>query len=262
MEVGVRALSALQKIKADSFQDALYLENHDQIRSISRFASDAPEYRVPSGKMLALWQCTLSGTVYVYQGQELGCKNVPDSWPLDEFKDIATQNFAQGLIKSQDPDLEAKIKGAIRVARDNNRTPMQWDDSAHGGFTTGTPWMRVNDDFKECNAALQIDDEQSVFSAWKQLLALRKANEVLIYGDFTLFSPDHEQIFAYRRSMPNATDMLVVMNFSDQEVTFMLPLDDTLRHNGAKLLYGTHQTHEQTFNGVVLMRPYEGRLYQ
>ncbi|KAG8993878.1 hypothetical protein FRB94_010308 [Tulasnella sp. JGI-2019a] len=240
---------------------ALYIENHDQPRSISRYANDAPEWREKSGKLLALMHMTLCGTVYIYQGMV----NVPNTWPLEEFKDVETQNFIKALKERGVPDVEAMQKRVFAKARDNARVPMSWDASPNAGFSTGKPWMRVNDDYKEYNAKNQMDDPKSVRSFWKMMLKLRKEHESLIYGSFTMLSNDDERIFAYTRSGvdDNGTTLhyLVVLNFTDQPVTYHIPLDAENLGN-ASLVVDTYGEEVAILKDQVTLRAYEGVLYQ
>lgn len=164
--------------------NSIYLENHDQARSVSRFGDDStPELRTRSAKALALMQCTQSGTLYVYQGEEIGMANLPPSWPIGEYKDIATQQYyheeqdaRRAKQGKQDVDMSDVADNVQRKARDHGRNPMQWDATKHAGFSTkeGETWMRVNDDYKEWNVASQVDDKTSVHNFWRAMLAFRK----------------------------------------------------------------------------------------
>ncbi|KAJ8609010.1 hypothetical protein MRB53_039369 [Persea americana] len=143
-----------------------FMENHDQARSISRFGNDSPEWRERSGKMLALLLASLSGTLFVYQGQEIGMINVPKEWSIDEYKDVDTINYYSMVAErsGNDPVELSKAKASLQhLARDNARTPMQWSSALHAGFTDGgKPWMRANSSAKEINVASQIANENSV----------------------------------------------------------------------------------------------------
>jgi len=163
-----------------------YIENHDVARSVSRFGNDTtPGYRTLSAKLLAAMQCTLSGTLYVYQGEEIAMANLPKEWSIEEYKDIASQQYyfeeLAALQKVQgiaDPDMSAIRDGLQRKARDHARNPMQWDDSDHAGFSLkaggGKPWMRVHDDYKEWNVAKQQKSKDSVLAFWKEMIKFRK----------------------------------------------------------------------------------------
>ncbi|OCF44537.1 hypothetical protein I317_01609 [Kwoniella heveanensis CBS 569] len=235
---------------------ALYLENHDQPRSISRYANDSPKWRAASGKLLALMHSTLFGTIYLHQGQEIGMINCPNDWPLEEYKDVQTQNLIHTRryrVIERGRDVDETIKKVLFKARDNGRTPMQWSAEAHAGFSTAEPWMRIPDDYKECNVAAEAADPESLLSFWRETLAFRKRyEEELVYGSFSLLSPDDESIFAYIR----ASRILVVLNFSDRPTTWQVP-DHFV---GATVIRGT-ATKESPFSNAGLdisLAPYQG----
>ncbi|KAJ6530664.1 glycoside hydrolase family 13 protein, partial [Mycena capillaripes] len=219
-----------QRFERDAgFWNAVYIENHDQARSISRWGNDSEEWRAVSAKMLAMLEVTLGGTQYVFQGEELGLKNFPREWGIEEYKDVASRNWYHEILAKRqresgkkDVDMTDILDGLSKKARDHGRVPMQWNSFAHAGFTTGTPWMRVNDDYKTWNAAAQVDDDQSVCVFWKRALKLRKDHKVLIYGDFTLLSPENEEVFAYTRSYKDWR-ALILLNFTTRKVLFALP---------------------------------------
>lgn len=167
--------------------NSIYFGNHDQARLITRFCSDAPEYRARSAKLLALCQNTLSGTVYIYQGEDIGLCNVPKHWGIEEYIDVASVQWVEAEKQKriektgeQNPDLSDLLPLLRAKARDNARTPMQWDSSKNAGFTQGKPWMRIHDDYKEWNVEAQSKDPNSVNSFYKQLLQLRKDNLIMV----------------------------------------------------------------------------------
>ncbi|KAL8291593.1 hypothetical protein RQP46_001851 [Phenoliferia psychrophenolica] len=209
--------------------NSLYL---DQARSVSRFANDSPEFRTRSAKVLATLHNSLCGTVYIYEGDEIGMKNVPSSWTIDDFPDVATKMYWQTCVffveriattGEANPDMADVLDQLLHKARDNARTPMQWDTSPHAGFTTGKPWMRVNEDFKDgWNVADQEKDSESVLSYWKQMLQVRKSNPVLVHGEFTLLDRENPCVFAYTRKWDGVT-ALVILSFAPGEVVFHIP---------------------------------------
>jgi len=146
-----------------------------------------------------------------------------------------------------------------KKARDHGRVPMQWNSAPHAGFTTGTPWMRVNDDYKTWNVSGQINDPDSVLRFWKHALQLRKNNEVLIYGDFEAIYPEDEQVFAYTRSLGDSI-ALVLLNFTLSEVSFSLP--GTKDYTKFTLSFGNYEVEEERLSTQpVALRGYEGRVY-
>ncbi|CEJ81705.1 Putative Glycoside hydrolase family 13 [[Torrubiella] hemipterigena] len=202
--------------------NALYLENHDQPRSISRFASDLPEHRENSAKLIALFMGFQAGTPFIYQGQEIGMTNVPKGWPMDEYQDVDCLNH-WALQQGKDETTKAAFRIEYqKKSRDNARTPMQWDRSAHAGFTDGPkPWMRVNNNFAEINAASQVTNPNSVYHIWRQVLEKRKLlKDVFVYGDFALLDEGNDKVFAYIRKAASGQSGLVVANFSGDSVSW------------------------------------------
>ncbi|KAG0651380.1 Maltase [Hyphodiscus hymeniophilus] len=203
--------------------NALYIENHDQPRSVSRFANGKPEYRARSSKMLATFLGCQAGTPFVYEGQELGMSNVPKEWPIEEYKDLKTLNHWRVLnSQTKDPAILKEAKGEYqKKARDNARTPMQWDASPHAGFTSAntTPWMTAMPNHTEVNAASQVNDPDSPFSYWKSMLAMRKKyKDIVVYGNFEMLDETHEKVIAYVRHSEKGEKLLVVCNFSSDKV--------------------------------------------
>ncbi|KAG5641407.1 hypothetical protein DXG03_005275 [Asterophora parasitica] len=252
--------------RAEGFWNTTFIENHDHSRSVSRFGNDAEKWRALSAKMLAVLQISLGGTQYVYQGQELGLKNFPRSWGIEEYKDVASQNDWNRVLKQRteadgkEVDMSDILDGFQRKARDHARTPMQWDATVHAGFTTGEPWMRVNDDYKTWNVSAQVQDSDSVHSFWKEALTIRKANDVLIYGDFVDLCPKHEQVFAYTRTLGNAT-ALVLLNFTEDEVTLSLGSEQDWSTFQLVLVNLDAERQKVGLSEVVLLKGFEGRLF-
>lgn len=193
--------------------NSLYWCNHDQPRAISRFGDDGV-FRVRSGKMLATCLHMMQGTPFIYQGEELGMTNV--KWHhIDAYQDIETRNMFHVAVTQKRQNPEQVMKAIHAKGRDNARTPMQWTGDAQAGFTTGQPWLAVNDNFAEVNAAQALSDEDSLFHYYRQLIALRKTWPVLIDGQFELLLPKHTTLFAYTRQMASVR-LLVLCNFSSQ----------------------------------------------
>ncbi|KAK6541352.1 hypothetical protein TWF694_007166 [Orbilia ellipsospora] len=207
--------------------NALYLENHDQSRTVSRWCSDAPEHRVASAKLLAACLGFQAGTPFIYQGQELGTVNVPKEWDLSEYRDIELLNHWKEVSQqySDNPKKLAQYRIEYqKKARDNSRTPMQWSDSPHGGFMdaegTAEPWIKTNPSYKIINAAQQEGDPESPLAFWQNVLRLRKEYvDLFVYGKFELVNDtlNDEEIFAYRRSY-GKEEAVVVLNWSAKEV--------------------------------------------
>ena len=196
---------------ADVGWNSLYWDNHDQPRAVSRFGDDSPAHRRDSATCLATLLHLHRGTPYVYQGEELGMANAPFA-TLADLRDVESLNHhAQAVAAGADPE---QVLAAIRpVSRDNARTPVQWDATEHAGFTAGTPWIAVNPDHREWNAAVQRDDPRSVFAHHRALIALRHASRTVQLGDFTMLLPEHDDVYAFTRSLDGET-LLVVCNVS------------------------------------------------
>lgn len=229
-------------------------ENHDQPRSISRFADDSKKYRNKSGKLLALLQTSLSGTLYIYQGQEIGMTNFPRSWSIDEYKDVSSINYYNAFKKAHgnDPELMEKLMDNLSIiARDHARTPVQWDNTANAGFTSGTPWMRVNDNYKEINVESQVDVSDSLFSFWKDSLNIRKRyKDLFIYGSFKMLDYENEDVFSFMKENGDQS-AYVVLNFSSKSVPF-----ENLTGSNLKLINSNVDSITEN-----TLTPFEGRIY-
>src|SRR5688500_2056199 len=196
---------------ADIGWNSLYWDNHDQPRAVSRFGDDSPEFRRDSATCLATLLHLHRGTPYVYQGEEIGMANYPFA-SVDDFRDIESINhFGAAMVAGEDP---MQVLAAMRrMSRDNARTPVQWDDSTSAGFTTGTPWLSVNPDHVEWNAAAQRDDPSSVLAQYRRVIALRHENPVVALGDFAMLLPEHDDVYAFTRTLGDDV-LLVVCNLS------------------------------------------------
>ena len=195
--------------------NSLYWCNHDQPRMLSRIGNDSDEYREISAKMLATCLHMMQGTPYVYQGEELGMTNVPFE-KLEDFRDIESINAYHELVGGKVLDDASMMKYLRYKSRDNARTPVQWDDSPNAGFTTGTPWIMVNPNYKKINAKDQLAREDSVFHYYQKLIALRHEKDIIVYGDYALLLPEHPAVYAYTRSLDGEM-LLVLCNFSGEE---------------------------------------------
>jgi oligo-1,6-glucosidase len=215
------AMAAWQTGLADRGWNSLYWGNHDQPRAVSRFGDDG-EHRVASAKALATVLHLHRGTPYVYQGDELGMANAPFS-TITDFRDIQALRFHAEAAARSGTDLEALVAAMAAMSRDQGRTPMQWDSSPRAGFTAGTPWIGVNPDHSEVNAAAQAGDPDSVLAHYRRLIDLRHDEPVVTDGDFELLLPGHPAVWAFVRRTP-AAELLVAANFSRDPVTADLGL--------------------------------------
>jgi len=207
----------------------IYLGNHDMSRMTSRFGTDHPEYRAYAAKMLHTFLLTMRATPYIYNGDELGMTNT-NHVKIENYQDLYTINYYHQL-KEKGEDVQAFLHAHARISRDNGRTPMQWDGTEHAGFTTGKPWLAVNENYTSIHAAEQENNPNSVLNYFRKLIQFRKENPLLVYGAFTLVDENNQQLFAYTRTLKNQT-FLVVLNFSDASALLhtTLPLEEsTLR---------------------------------
>ena len=232
--------------------DSLYLENHDQPRIVSRWANDGV-YRDVSAKMLALFHATGRGTLFIYQGQEIAMVN-PSSWTFEELRDLEEIQYYEG-VKAQGGDLEDALRQIQRIGRDNSRTPMQWSAESGAGFTSGTPWIKVNRDYETWNVEAQLEsEEKSVLGFWKALLKTRKQHPALVTGKFEMLDYENQNVYAYTR-VDKAGKYLVVCSFSEKEVAWESPVEKGV------LLLGNYAVGDNETGSLFKLRPFEGRLY-
>ncbi len=234
--------------------NSLYLSNHDQPRSVSRYGNDSEKYRAVSAKLLATCIHMMQGTPYVYQGEELGMSNAYFE-NLEDYRDIESINAYHELTEKCGVSHDEMMGYLKRISRDNARTPMQWDNSKNAGFTTGTPWIKVNPNYVTVNAADQVKDPDSVFSYYKKLIRLRHENPVIVYGDYELLEPDSEEVFIYTRTL-DGEHLMVICNFTDHEVTVSEAVMDQIPDQ-SEVLIANYADDE----GKVL-RPYEAKVYR
>ncbi|MFF3021773.1 alpha-glucosidase [Gottfriedia sp. NPDC057948] len=196
--------------------NSLFWNNHDLPRIVSRWGNDK-EYRIESAKMLATILHLMQGTPYIYQGEEIGMTNIRFE-SIDEYDDIETKNMYHDRI-SKGYKHEEIMESIYTKGRDNARTPMQWNGEKHGGFTKGNPWLTVNPNFTKINVEQSINDPDSIFHHYRQLIQLRKENPAIVYGSFKMLAEKDEKVFAYERQY-NGEKFLVVANFTNEESKF------------------------------------------
>jgi oligo-1,6-glucosidase len=214
---------------------SIFLANHDQARMVSRWASDKPAFRAASAKMLNTFILTMRGTPYCYYGDELGMTNIyMDS--IDQYQDIAAINSYQKAL-AQEEDMTLFMEKLKFSSRDNGRTPMQWDATQNAGFSTGKPWLPVNENYLSINVKKQQEDANSSLNYFRALTKLRMENPALIYGDYALIAPDHPTVYAYTRSLGDEK-WLILLNFSENESSLNIELetpDEPLLNNYTSL---------------------------
>jgi oligo-1,6-glucosidase len=212
--------------------NSVFIENHDNPRSVPRYTDDSDQNRDKGAKLLALMQTTLGGTLFVYQGEEIGIRNAPKSWDMAEYKDIETINYwkkCKQLYTRNEVMLDFGRKAIHMKARDHARTPMHWSSKPNAGFCDPKvkPWMKVMDDFETINAESQIHaDDADALSTWqfwqRGLHDRKKHSNVFVYGDFEELSPEHPDIFAYVRTSEAGEKWLIVLNFSGKKVQWTM----------------------------------------
>ncbi len=235
--------------------NSLFWDNHDQPRAVSRFGNDSPQHLTASAKMLATCLHMMQGTPYIYQGEELGMTNYPFQNP-QEFRDIESIHAYQEWCVEGPLSYETFWPCLIYKSRDNARTPMQWDNTEHAGFTTGTPWIAVNPNYKEINAKIQTADPDSVFHYYKKLISLRKQYPVIVYGSYELLLKDSEELFIYTRTLEHEK-LLVVCSFSENPCSFQIPEefhDATCLISNMSPCYSKETTTLRPYEAFVLLK--------
>ena len=198
----------------------VYLGNHDQPRMLTRWGNDAPQFAAYSSKLLTTFILSMRGTPYYYSGDELGMNNIKFD-NIEDYRDIESIS-EYGKVKAAGGDLQRFLNDQKIGARDNSRTPFQWDGTANAGFTTGTPWLKVNSNYTTVNAAAEENDTNSTLNYFRKMVALRKNSPSLIYGAYKLYDADNEKIYAYTRT-EGSESYLVILNFSNDTVDYILP---------------------------------------
>jgi oligo-1,6-glucosidase len=237
--------------------NSLYLSNHDQPRALSRFGDDR-RYRVESGKMLATFLHMLKGTPYIYQGEEIGMTNVRFD-TIEDYRDIETLNMYKNFVDDRGLDPRTVMGMVYAKGRDNARTPMQWNGSENAGFTTGTPWIRVNPNYSDINVQQALADPASIFHYYRRLIDLRKEHSIIVYGTYELILPNHTEIYAFTRTLGDHL-LLIINNFGAGTPKFCCP--DELVFEGKKLLISNYDADSEEDVRAFTLRPYEARVYR
>lgn len=241
-----------------------FTENHDNPRSIDRFGPGYGEHHASASKMLALFLCTLSGTIFLYQGQEIGMTNIDSSWRREDIRDAAGIDYLDEIEQKfpQDPaKREAALEGLRRLGRDNGRTPVQWSAAPYAGFSGVGPWIRVVDNYREINVEAQEREGDSVLSFWKRVIGVRREyTDQLIRGRFDIHDRENLKTFTYTKTGINPAEvLLVVLNFGDEETDVFVP--EGLGGSNMQLLMSTSSEHSVDAGNGQQLLPWEGRLY-
>ena len=229
---------------------SIFLGNHDFSRMVSRFGNDQ-QYREASAKLLATLLLTLRGTVYIYQGDEIGMTNVAyDS--IDDYDDVETHGAWQDALR-EGKDMDEFLKIVHDQSRDNARTPMQWSNQKNGGFSDHTPWLGVNKNYLEIHVEDQEVTPTSILNFYRELIAFRKKNLVLVYGDYESLDNNHQEIYAYRR-WDESSEFLMVHNFSDTETLWDYPIE--------KSAYELVKTNLNTTDASFYFLPWQSKIFR
>ncbi|WP_245446989.1 glycoside hydrolase family 13 protein [Mucilaginibacter celer] len=230
---------------------SVFLANHDQARLVSRYGNDKPEFRAVSSKMLTTFLMTMRGTPYYYNGDELGMTNAGFT-TIDDYRDVQTLNEYQRQ-KNIGGDLPKYLQRIAFESRDNGRTPFQWNGDKNAGFTTGTPWIKVNSNYKTINAAQQEKDRNSTLNYFRRVVKLRKDNLALVYGKYTLLDAQNPDAYIYTREL-DGKKLLIMLNFRDKPVDTQTGIDVSK----ANVLIGNYE--HPSKDGKLL--PYEAVVYE
>ncbi len=238
----------------DAFLDkgwgSIFLGNHDFARMVSRWGDDK-KYWSASAKCLGTLLLSMRGTPFIFQGDEIGMTNIVLT-SVGESRDIEMQNGWKEACKTGMSEPEF-MKIANNSGRDNARTPVQWDSSMQGGFTEGTPWMKVNSATKSINVASQLTDDESVLNYFKAMIALRKMHHVLIYGKYIPIETENEKLFLYYREW-HKEKLIILLNFSTENIN--LPPGFS-RLKGQRLIGNYPESDDGNF-----LRPWEASIYK
>ena len=234
--------------------NALFFENHDQPRSVSTWGNDG-QYWSESAKMLGACYFFMQGTPFIYQGQEIGMTNVQYN-AIDDYDDQGMKNYYR-IETSKGRPHEEIMEIIWRTGRDNSRTPMQWNAESEAGFTTGKPWIMTNENYQKINVESQLNNTNSIYSFYKKMIELRKANPVLVYGKYELLLEDHPTIFAYKR-VEGESEAIIICNFGDQNESVTC---NSSPNRVGQLILSNVDHKEKTFAPKMVLTPYETRVY-
>jgi len=232
---------------------SIYLSNHDQSRFVNRYGSDKPAFKDYSAKMLNTFILSMRGTPYTYYGDELGMTNIGFT-KIEQYKDIAAINGYKKAA-SDGEDLDLYLKKLNLLSRDNGRTPMQWDDTNNAGFSSETPWLPVHENHTTVNVANQQNDHNSVLNHFRKMVALRKDNLLLVYGEYEIIQEEHPTIYAYSRTLDDE-QMKILLNFSELtskiNLSNLVQIKEVLINNYNELLIDKNTITLQPYQAVVL----------
>jgi oligo-1,6-glucosidase len=239
------------KVFTEKGWGTIYLGNHDMSRMTSRFGNDSEAFRELSAKMLHTFLLSMRATPYIYNGDEIGMVNTNHT-NIENYQDVYTINYYNQL-KQKKEDYQGFLKSHSKISRDNGRTPLQWNNAEQAGFTSGKPWLAVNENYKSLNVEEQEIRPDSVLNYFRNMVELRKKNLTLVYGVFEMVDGNNNQIFAYTRKSDNQ-QLLVVLNFSDKQAVLNTDIDVD---KTSILISNYHQPYQNN-----LYQPYAAVIYK
>jgi len=249
-----KIFSAWNNVFSNDGWGAVYFTTHDQSRMVSRFGNDTA-FRKESAKLLMTFLLSMRGTPYIYQGDEIGMRNIRFD-NIEDYRDLHTINYYKHLLAAGG-DGKDFLDAQKETARDNSRTPVQWNDTLHAGFTDGNPWLKVNPDFKEVNVDLAEKDTDSILHYTRKLIALRKSLPVLVYGDYELLEEEHESLYLFKRKL-GVDCLLIALNFSDRQMIVNLPADLTI----LETLINNYKKESVAFQSQVSLEPWQAIIFR
>jgi alpha-glucosidase len=250
-----KVLTRWQKGLEGNGWNALFIENHDKPRVVSTWGNDGEFWKQSATSMAAMY-FLMQGTPFIYQGQEIGMTNVQFS-SIDDYDDVAVKNLYR--LKTEEGIPHQEIMEIIWASsRDNSRTPMQWSSEENAGFTTGSPWMKVNENYKKINVETQEKDPDSILSFYKKMIKLKKDQDVFTYGIYDLLLEKDPQIYAYTRT-DDKIKMLVITNLSSTEAECSF---EGIALNSEQLVLNNYEVESHKDKDLILLKPYEVRVYK
>jgi alpha-glucosidase len=252
-----KALTRWQKALEHDGWNALFIENHDKARVVSTWGNDTDYWR-ESATSLAAMYFLMKGTPYIYQGQEIGMTNGYFT-DIEDYDDVAAKNLYREQTTIDGIPAENVLNHLAKTSRDNSRTPMQWSTDTNAGFTEGTPWLKVNPNFKKVNVANQLEDEQSILHFYKKLIQLKKNYALFPYGSYDLLLEDDKQIIAYKRQLDDKT-AVVISNLSPSEAEWRSE-DNNLTLTSERLVLANYAVTPHSGLTSFKLKPYEARVY-
>lgn len=245
-----------EKMQVCDGWNSLYWSNHDQARAVTRFGNESPKYRVISAKMLGTVLHMMQGTPYIFEGEELGMTNAFFD-RIEEYRDIEALDIFRDFTERKGYAEKETLELLRLKSRDNARTPMQWNTSVNAGFTEGTPWINVNENYKEINAEACIEDSKSIFYYYQKLIDLRHRIPVITDGIYQLLDAENEEVYAYLRKSEEEM-LIVIANFTEKEISYRV---EEVANGVGNLLISNYDDAPSVFSNQMILKPYGVYVY-